>query len=54
MKRLIIYLERVDKTSDNKLYNVVNIPFSTEKEKFHHLSMYDGKVKSYKESFYKV
>lgn len=66
MKRLIIHLKRVDKVKTPfynkkkkmmdvkmKIFNTLNLPFSSEKEKQHHLSMHDGNIKSYRVGYYK-
>ena len=36
-----------------KIFNTLNLPFTTEREKMHHLSMHSRNIKSYKTSYYK-
>ena len=37
----------------SKIFNTLNLPFLTDKELTHHLSMYSGNIKSYRTSYYK-
>lgn len=66
MKRLIIHLKKVDKVivpfynkekkimdTKFKIFNTLNLPFLTEKQKTHHLSMHKDNIKSYRVGFYK-
>ena len=59
MQRLIIHLKKVEKVvvpfkngTKKKIFNTLNIPFSTKKELNYHLTRYSENIKSYKTSFY--